>query len=171
MLESRGILPEEITRFRRQRFTVDSDDDVASSLEVARSAARSTHVGFLGIHPVSDVLPENALLCRRSDTGICGRAITYLKAFLSDRALQVRRGTKLLASRPAAEMLQQESVLTPLLVNMALVALPQCLTCFKLPRMCLKIYADNIIIWSIGSARRTTGVRSHLSKIICRAAD
>lgn len=48
--------------------------------------------------------------------------------------------------------------------------LPDCLPGFHFPTVRIAIYADDIVLWSIGSSRRTVAVRSRWQMSLDRAA-
>lgn len=130
---------------------------------------RTAQVAFLEIHPFFDALPHNMVLRRLSHAGICGRGITYHKAFQSGQTLQVKIVTELSPSKPVTHVIYQGSVPGPLLFNAAFAAPPQCLPRYKFRAIHVATYADDIVIWCVGSARRPTTVRSRLQSTIYKA--
>lgn len=65
MLESRGILLEDVSGFRRQLRTIGSIRDLVLSLEAARHNGCRARVAFQDVHRAFDALPHDALLRRR----------------------------------------------------------------------------------------------------------
>lgn len=119
-----------------------------SSLKEAHYFGRTAHVAFLGIHRALDALPHEALPLRRSQCGVSGRALAYLKAFLVGRSLQVRLACHPSTPRLVCEGGPQGSVLSAMFFVTAVAGLLDCLPAFKFPKVRLALYAYDVVLMS-----------------------
>ena len=123
-LEAAGALPDCFSGFRHHRSTADAIGDITSSLEEAKAQGWSAMAVFLDVRKAFDALPHRIIISALRRFGVCGRPLTYICAFLSERTMCVRVGGALSKPRRVVRGVPQGSVVGPLLFASAIASLP-----------------------------------------------
>ncbi|KAM7311904.1 hypothetical protein ISCGN_008811 [Ixodes scapularis] len=158
-LETVGALPECYAGIRRGRCTADAIADLVTSLEDGKARHRTTDVVLLDISKAFDAVEHNSIVTELKRLGIGDRMLSFIRAFLEGREVQVSAAGVCSTVRRMTRGVPQGSVLSPLLFSVALAALPQAARiCERTIRpVHMAVYADDIAIWAAdrGCCRKT----------------
>ncbi|KAK8775072.1 hypothetical protein V5799_010395 [Amblyomma americanum] len=149
-----NFLPEQLTGFRRGRCTADSIADLVSTLEDARHDGDAVMLVLLDVKAAFDTLPHSVINEALSRLEVTGPLLEFIQALLQGRTFRVRVGAQLSSPRPVAAGVQQSSVLSPFLFNLALAGLPASLKSRSSHRVRCSVYADDVALWVRGTPRR-----------------
>lgn len=127
LLNQTNAFPPEMAGFRAKRCTADVIGDLASTLEEAKATKKMVHCVFLDISRAFDSLPHLTIIQRLQQLGIGGRILSFIRAFLVGRSIRVKVPGAVSTPRLVDRGVPQGSVLSPVLFNIAMAALPDCL--------------------------------------------
>lgn len=148
-LEHRKKLPACMTGFRQRLSAQDSVLDLVSHLEHNRAYGLSTIAVFLDVAKAYDSVLPSAILSHLQEMGVTGHLLRFIRVFLTDRFMQVRIENVFSSKRTVVRGVPQGSVLSPILFNVAMSALPSTLKSHR-SKARLSIYADDLCIWLTG---------------------
>lgn len=154
--------PPELSGFRKERCTAHAISDLATDLEVAKPKGDTAYVVFLDVCRAYDSLPHDTILHQLQSLGVVGRLYIFIAAFLADSSFVVRSCGIPSNSRKAAPGVPQRSVLSPLLLNIAIAALPSSVSNSAGLPLQMAVYADDVAPWSIGTSARAQAIRARL---------
>ncbi|XP_072145070.1 uncharacterized protein [Dermacentor andersoni] len=164
--DARGALPPEQCGFRARRSTADCIAVVVGTLEQARLDRETAFLLLLDVQSAFDCLPHDTILSAVRALGVEGRLLAYIEAFLAGRTSAVRVGGTVGSPRPVGCGVPQGSVLSPLLFNLALAPIIECIP--KTGRFPLRavLYADDIALLVHGPTSATGEMRYRLQEAL-----
>lgn len=167
-LESVGAFHENTCGFRKNRCTADAIAEIATLLEEGKALSRTTGVVLLDISKAFDAVKHSAIIKALKQLGVWGRPLKYVRAYLSGRTAQVRSSGLLSTSRTIGQGVPQGGVLSPLLFNVALAALPQAIGIGTkgVIQPGIAIYADDIAIWVTGRGWNREAIKTVLQRAV-----
>lgn len=165
-LESVGGYPESTCGFRRHHCTADAIADLVTTLEESKAKSWTTGVVLLDVSKAFDAVKHSAILDMLRLSGIEGRPLHYVRAYLSGREAQVRAARGLSTPRKINCGVPQGGVLSPLLFNVAMAALPQIINIGQtgVRRLQIAVYADDIALWATARGLHRGAVQKALQK-------
>lgn len=120
--------------------------DLTTSVEEERANGRVTTAVFLDIKRAYDTIMHLHVLDSLRTMGLTGRTLQWIAAYLHGRSVFLRTGSGDSRTHIQTAGVPQGGVLSPLLFNVVLSALPK-----MLPRgVQISVYADDICLWSSG---------------------
>ncbi|XP_064469977.1 uncharacterized protein LOC135384720 [Ornithodoros turicata] len=124
--------------------------NAVSHVEQASADGLLSGAVFLDVKPAYDTTSHNHVLHGLFTMDVTGRALRWISDFLRDRTVYVKTSEGETLRHGTAAGVPQGSILSPLLFNVVMAALPSIL-----PRgVNVSLYADDICIWSSGKQRR-----------------
>ncbi|KAM7306770.1 uncharacterized protein ISCGN_010436 [Ixodes scapularis] len=99
-LETSGALPKQLSGFRKQRCTTDAIGSLVSDMEQSKATRQATTAIFLDIKKACDAIPHETIIAELTRLGVAGRALAFVRAFLTGRSMHVRLGG-IRSSQPA----------------------------------------------------------------------
>uniref|UniRef100_A0AAQ4RRK9 Reverse transcriptase domain-containing protein n=1 Tax=Gasterosteus aculeatus aculeatus TaxID=481459 RepID=A0AAQ4RRK9_GASAC len=114
-LESKGLMSEAQSGFRRGRSTMDALVVVSTEIAKALAMKEKMVVVYFDIEKAYDTMWREGVLMKLSALGVEGRMYNWILDFLFDRYIQVRVGTILSERYEVANGTPQGSVISPVL--------------------------------------------------------
>lgn len=161
-LESKSLLSNSQTGFRRQLSTIDQiiklQDDISKSL----SNKNHTLGLFLDFERAFDLLWHAGLLAKLKKLGIQGRMYNWILEFITKRTFQVRVGKHLSQTHPIENGTVQGSIISPLLFLIMINDLPSYTSNAQ-----VSLFADDTAIFKSGKNVKslTKNIQSNLNSI------
>ena len=139
-LEKNGLLNKYQSGFRKSRNTIDQlfrlSDDIIKNF-----GNKSSVLGvFVDFEKAYDMVWRCGVLYKLDNLGFDGNIYNWIKAFLSERSLQVRVSASLFKSFSIENGLPHESFTSPILFLIAINDLSP-------PRVKYSLFADDVEIW------------------------
>ncbi|XP_070385362.1 uncharacterized protein [Dermacentor albipictus] len=144
----------------------DSIADVVATLGGAKSCGDVAKLRLLDVESAFDGFPHTVIDAAMDGLGVDGCLLGFVTGFLTGRTFWVRVGRELSELRGITAGFPQESVLSPLLLNMALAGLPASLpAAAPFPARC-SIYADEMALCVQGPRRSIPAIRRSLQEAL-----
>lgn len=123
---------------------------LVSDMEQAKAMRQATSAIFLDIKKAFDAVPHTTIIAQLLKFGVSGRALAFIRAFLSGRTMRVRLNGTLSSLRNVAQGVPQGSVISPFLFNIVMAALPDVLRRISSQSQIINmaIYADDVALWA-----------------------
>ncbi|KAG0420943.1 hypothetical protein HPB47_003163 [Ixodes persulcatus] len=140
-----GTLPDCFSGFRHHRSIADEIGDITNSPEEAKAQGWLAMAVFLNVRKAFNALPQRIIISALRRFGVCGRPLSNICAFLSERTMCVRVGGAL--SKPRRVV---RSVVSPLLFALAIAPLPAAARVGKEPALpiSMAVYVDDVALWA-----------------------
>ena len=138
-LETKNLLPNFQSGFRKGRSTTDNLVDLEQRIKLNMNNKKKTYAVFLDMSRAYDKVWIPGLLKKMAKLGIDGKLLAWLKQFLIGRSFRVRIGDLLSEARQLLTGVPQGAILSPLLFNIMLFDFP---TAPQLVKTLL--YADDV---------------------------
>jgi ribonuclease HI len=123
-LETKNLLPNYQSGFRKGRSTMDNLVDLEQRIKMNMNNKKKTYAVFLDMSRAYDKVWIPGLLKKIAKLGIDGRLLDWLKQFLLGRSFRVRIGDLLSDARQLLTGVPQGAILSPLLFNIMLFDFP-----------------------------------------------
>lgn len=118
-LESNGLLDPSQSGFRAAHSTETALVEVVDNIRLALDKGQSSSIlVLLDLSAAFDTISHSILEQRLWEIGVRGRALKWLKSYLTDRATAVHIGNVVSCSRPVRMGVPQGSILSPTLFNL-----------------------------------------------------
>ncbi|XP_075741511.1 uncharacterized protein LOC142790942 [Rhipicephalus microplus] len=156
------FFPEQLTGFRRHRYTADSISDFIATLEDAKSCDDVAMLLLLDVESAFDSLPHEVIETSLDRLGVDRCLHSFVTAFLTGRTFRVRVGKETSKLKNITGGVPQGSVLSPFLFSLAMAGLPASLPTGTRFPACCSVYADNVALWARGQRRSIPVIRPSL---------
>ena len=138
-LETKNLLPNFQSGFRKGRSTMDNLVDLEQRIKINMNKKKKTYAVFLDMSRAYDKVWIPGLLKKLARLGIDGELLGWLKKFLLGRSFRVRIGDLLSGARQLLTGVPQGAILSPLLFNIMLYDFPSAPNQVK-----TLLYADDV---------------------------
>jgi len=115
---------------------------------------------FFDLEKAFDKIHQGAIILKLQELNIKGRMLSFLTDFLNSRTFKIRLGNHISTSRIQETGVPQGSVVSPLLFNLVLIGIENCLH----KKVNYSLYADDLAIFSRG--RNISMLTEHLQQSI-----
>ena len=123
-LETKNLLPNFQSGFRKGRSTMDNLVDLEQRIKINMNKKKKTYAVFLDMSRAYDKVWIPGLLKKLTRLGIDGELLGWLQKFLLGRSFRVRIGELLSEARQLLTGVPQGAILSPLLFNIMLYDFP-----------------------------------------------
>jgi ribonuclease HI len=159
-LESRGLLDDVQSGFRKGRSTMDPLLDLVSDIQESFEAKGVTMLSTVDLSRAFDKVNPNLLLDEFRVMGIPPCFAKWYLAFLMDRRYRVKWGTKMCGSCRFANGVPQGSVSGPLLFIIFMNSLSKRVSALKEPRLRFRCFADDSSLWCSSSKKDSAEIET-----------
>lgn len=144
LLENERKLSSTQGGFRRRLTTIDQISRIESAIRNAKSSKQICLVVFIDLSAAFDTVWHQGLMCQLAASGLQGKLLGWLENYLDGRSFQVIYEGELSTQRKISSGVPQGGILSPVLFNVMLSALP------KIPGIEYAEYADDIALFAVG---------------------
>lgn len=146
LLETTGAFHSVQTGFRPGLSTQESLTLISAGVITTATRQAVRAIVTVDVKKAFDSVPHAAVIREAQQLGLGGRPLNFIRAFLAGRTYSVQCGSSHSEPRANRVGVPQGSVLSPMLFNIVMAALPHELD--KVPQLGFTIYADDISIWT-----------------------
>ena len=143
-LETKEIIPRCQAGFRKNRNCMEHVVHLVEEAKKIKSQNRSLAATFFDIKKAFDTVWHGKLLDKMKKLGFSGNLYNFVKAFLTERMIEVKVGSATSTKHTLDMGVPQGSVIAPILFTLMLHDIE---TAVNDPNFTLSLFADDLAIW------------------------